>query len=368
MNSNQTGLRIMVLLLLFTAIFPAGCKKKEEPKILGPVVVTVNGTAIREGQVLAEIQPILDVLAQNDSQKLPPAWVEQFIKQQRQTATEKLVVAKLLDDKVKEANIVVTEEQAMDELKKALAEQEEPKTIEEFKKELAARKESFEEIMQKIRTAISYEKLFEPYIAGKINISDSDANSYYALHTKEFETPEQVRASHILISVKETDSNEVKAQARAKIETILAKLKAGADFAELARTDSNDTGSAKNGGDLAFFSKGIMTEPFEKVAFELKPGQISDIVETEFGYHIVKVTDRKDAETIPFEDVKEQIIKNLKRDKEDKLAEKYIKSLKDNAKITYTPGNEPVGNEPLSNEPVDNEPVGNEPADNEPNN
>ncbi len=379
----------MALLLLLTAILPAGCKKKEEPQTVGQsnggvgsvvpakvvdpnaVVVTVDGTVIREGQVLAEIQPVLNEIALT-AQQLPPAWIEQYKAQLRRRVIEKLVVKTLLDSKVKAADIVITEEQALDELTKALAELEPPVTLEEYKNKLADNNMNFEQAMQEVRSALSYEKLFEPYIKDKVTISDSDANSYYTANLKDFEEPEQVRASHILISVKQTDSNEVRAQARAKIETILAKIKAGADFAELAKTDSNCP-SAENGGDLGFSPRGIYEEPFEEVAFKLKPGEISDIVETVFGYHIIKVTDHKDARTIPFEEVKEQIIKELKNRKEDDLADKYIQSLKDNAKITYTAGNEPVIDEPVINEPVINEPESNElagiePAGIEPNN
>jgi peptidyl-prolyl cis-trans isomerase C len=374
MHSNRRGLRIAALLLFVIAILPAGCKKNEEPKTpaqgngevksVAPAkavdpnatVATVNGTVIREKQVITEIQPVLDEIAKT-AQQLPPAWIEQYKKQLRQRVIEKLVVKNLLDSKVKESGIVISEEQALSELTKALAELKPPVTLDDYKKKLADNKMKFEDALLEVRGALGYEKLFEPVTKNKITISDSDANSFYTAHIDEFEEPEQVRASHILISVKKTDSNEVKAKARAKIEAIMAKIKADANFAELAKTDSNDTGSAKNGGDLDFFARGEMAEPFEKAAFALKPGQLSDIVETEYGYHIIKVTDHKDARKVPLADVKEQIIKELKGKQEDALIDEYIESLKDNAKITYTAGNEPV-KEPVNDAPAANGPIG----------
>ena len=127
----------------------------------------------------------------------------------------------------------------------------------------------------------------------KIDVTENDANNYYSGNPKEFETPEQVKASHILIASDTSDTsvdpNDAKAKALAKAEQLLAQLKDGADFAELAKANSTCP-SASKGGDLGFFSKGDMVAPFEEAAFALEPGQLSDIVETKFGYHIIKRT------------------------------------------------------------------------------
>src|SRR5690606_24013284 len=114
----------------------------------------------------------------------------------------------------------------------------------------------------------------------------------------QFETPEQVRASHILVDEK------------AKAEELLAQLKNGADFAELAKEHSKD-GSAAQGGDLDYFGRGRMVAPFEEAAFALNVGEISDVVESQFGFHIIKLTDKKAAETATFEDKKEEIQKTV---------------------------------------------------------
>ena len=106
---------------------------------------------------------------------------------------------------------------------------------------------------------------------------------------QQYSTPEQVRASHILLKTEGKDDAAVKKQA----EELLAKVKAGADFAELAKKYSEDEASKAKGGDLDFFRKGQMVPEFDKAAFAMKPGEISDLVKTQFGYHIIKVVDKK---------------------------------------------------------------------------
>src|SRR4029079_13954738 len=120
---------------------------------------------------------------------------------------------------------------------------------------------------------------------------------------QQYSTPEQVRASHILLKTEGKDDAAVKKQA----EDLLAQLKKGADFAELAKKNSQDEGSAVKGGDLDFFGKGAMVPEFDKVAFALQPGQISDLVKSQYGYHIIKVTDRRAATTKSLADVRAQI-------------------------------------------------------------
>jgi parvulin-like peptidyl-prolyl isomerase len=129
-----------------------------------------------------------------------------------------------------------------------------------------------------------------------------------------------------------TDPNEAKAKAKAKAKDLLQQIKDGADFTELAKAHS-DCLSASKGGDLGFFPRGESTPQFEKVAFELEIGQISDIVETEYGCHIIKAMDQKDASVTSYEQAKDDIIKNLTEKKQQAFAEKYISSLKAQAKI-----------------------------------
>jgi peptidyl-prolyl cis-trans isomerase C len=301
------------------------------------VVATVNGLNILESDVEAWINSEIKKIGTKATQ-LPPEFLEQYKNQLREKALETLVVEKLLDEEVKQAKIVITEEELNDRLSKIITMQQPQLTLQEYQKMMEEHGRSFEEFKKEFRKQLSYLKLVEPQWTGKINVTDEDANNYYTENRKEFETPEQVSASHILIqpdtSDPNTDPNQAKAKARAKAEDLLRQIKEGADFAELAKAHSNCP-SASKGGDLGFFSRGQMLAPFENAAFALKPGQISDIVETKYGYHIIKVTDHKDASITPLEQVKEKIKYNLTQEKQAEFAQAYVDSVKDKAYITY---------------------------------
>jgi peptidyl-prolyl cis-trans isomerase C len=132
-----------------------------------------------------------------------------------------------------------------------------------------------------------------------------------------------------------SDPNKAKAQAKAKAESLLKKLKAGADFNDLAQKDSNCP-SAKNGGDLGTMPKGSFVPEFEKAAYALKPGQMSDVVETEYGYHIIKLIAHNDANTVSFEKAKDQITKALTDKQKEDVVANYFQQIKKEADIKYT--------------------------------
>jgi peptidyl-prolyl cis-trans isomerase D len=148
-------------------------------------------------------------------------------------------------------------------------------------------------------------------IRGRTQISPQDIVRSYEDNQQQYATPEQVRASHILLKTEGKDEAVVKKQA----EELLAKVKAGADFADLAKKHSQDEVSAAKGGDLDFFGKGRMVPEFDKVAFAQAPGQISDLVKTQYGFHIIKVTEKKPATTKTLEEVRAQIEDQLKWDR-----------------------------------------------------
>ena len=163
------------------------------------------------------------------------------------------------------------------------------------------------------------------------SVTNDEIKKYYDENKDDFYI-DQVEASHILIKTIDDEdkklSDEKKAEAKKKAEEVLAKAKAGEDFSELAKEYSQDTVSAKNGGDLGFFKKGEMVKPFEEAAFSMKVGEISDLVESDFGYHIIKVTDKEDRQKT-FDEVKETIRKTLQDEKCDAQVEK----LKEEAKV-----------------------------------
>jgi len=145
-------------------------------------------------------------------------------------------------------------------------------------------------------------------------VSDQDIEQYYAMHKDKFSFPEKRRARHILIKTDDKDSQELRNIKRDKLAAILTLAKAGKDFAALAKEHSEDI-SETQGGDLGFFSKTDMVQPFSEAAFSLKKGEISDIVETSFGYHIIKLEDIQPSRETPLGEAREQIVRELKKQK-----------------------------------------------------
>jgi peptidyl-prolyl cis-trans isomerase D len=137
----------------------------------------------------------------------------------------------------------------------------------------------------------------------KVSVPPSDIQRYYNDNIQQYQTPEQVKASHILLKTEGKDEAAV----RQKAEEVLKEVKSGGDFAALARKYSEDDGSKANGGDLDYFTRGRMVPEFEKVAFTLEPGQVSDLVKSQFGFHIIKVIDKRPGATKPLDEVRSQI-------------------------------------------------------------
>src|SRR5262249_31736701 len=140
-------------------------------------------------------------------------------------------------------------------------------------------------------------------LRAKVVVPPADIEKEYNNNIEQYSTPEQVRASHILLKTEGKDEAAVKAKA----EELLKQAKAGADFAELAKKNSEDEGSAKNGGDLDYFGRGRMGPEFDTAVFAMQPGQLSDLVKTQYGFHIIKLIDKKVATTRSLAEVRQQI-------------------------------------------------------------
>jgi peptidyl-prolyl cis-trans isomerase D len=176
-------------------------------------------------------------------------------------------------------------------------------------------------------------------IRTRTQVSAEDIQRSYEDNKQQYSTPEQVRASHILLKTEGKDDATVKKQA----EDLLAKVKKGADFSKLATEFSEDDASKVKGGDLDFFGKGQMVPEFDKAAFSMKPGEISDLVKTQYGYHIIKLTEKKDATTKSLDEVRAQIEDQIKWDRAQteaqRIADDVAKSLKQPADIdTFAKG------------------------------
>jgi len=163
-------------------------------------------------------------------------------------------------------------------------------------------------------------------------VSDEEVKAFYESHPDSFKQPEEVQASHILIKVDSQADESQKMAARKEIEGIQLKVQKGEDFGALAREFSQGPSSTK-GGDLGYFRRGQMVKPFEDMAFSLAPGEVGPIVETQFGYHLIKVTGKRPGSVIAYDDVKDKVQKFLEEQKVQEKVNTYIKEIKGKAKI-----------------------------------
>ena len=164
-------------------------------------------------------------------------------------------------------------------------------------------------------------ELFEKEIMSKAKVADQDVRDYYDKNKEAFVAAKEIRASHILVKTEE------------EAQKVLARLKKGEKFDAVAKAVSIDTASAKNGGDLGYFKKGQMVPEFERAAASLKVGETSGPVQTQFGFHIIKVTDKKTGPPIEFEKVRDLISQKLSGEKQKEAFDAYIADLKKTYKV-----------------------------------
>ncbi|MCI3922399.1 peptidylprolyl isomerase [Paenibacillus sp. TRM 82003] len=238
---------------------------------------------------------------------------ELMLKQVGPQAVDQLITERLIDRAATAANVQVTDEDINKELDVIKANFPDDAT---FEQQLTAAGYTLESLKEQIASQVRLEKLVEP----QVEVTDADLQAYYDENKAQYETGEQVRASHILVETKE------------EAEEIVAQIKGGADFAELAKERSKD-GSAAQGGDLGFFGRGKMVAPFEEAAFAMEIGEVSDVVESQFGFHIIKVTDKQAPATATFEEKKEEIRETVTQQKLAERTTTYLEELRTAAKI-----------------------------------
>jgi len=207
---------------------------------------------------------------------------------------------------------------------------------EAFQAQLKEAGQSPEKLKTALTAMLQQQHWMQSQIKDGDKITDADAKKFYDTNTEEFKNPETVKASHILFIVNKDDSEEVVKQKEAAAKKAEARAKKGEDFNKLAKELSEEPGAKESGGDLGFFAKDRMVPEFANAAFSQKPGEISDPVKTQFGWHVIKVTEKKPAGTVPFEEVKDQITAYLKSAKQREAVQAVLKKLKDSAQIEST--------------------------------
>jgi peptidyl-prolyl cis-trans isomerase C len=205
-----------------------------------------------------------------------------------------------------------------------------------FQQALTEMETTEEQIQNQFRDGLTIKALIDKEVVQQISVTDAQVRKYYDDNPDTFRRPEQVKASHILIKVPENASEAQKANALAAIEALKVRIDNGENFAVLAQEHS-DCPSKSKGGDLGFFGSEQMVPPFSKAAFDLQPGQVSEVVETRFGYHLIKLTERQEAQKLAFNDVKDEIATRLRQEQERTEIDKYIQKLTKEADIQRFP-------------------------------
>ena len=290
-----------------------------------PVVATVNGVAITSRSFNRALAQVQRRFAQS-GKKLEGKNLANV----RKNILETLIDRELLYQESEKDGIKVPKEkvnQQVESLKKQFPEKG------AFEKALKTVDMTEQELRDQIRRQLAVREMIDTKIAPKVNVSEKEVRAFYDSHTDIFKRPEEVRASHILVKVASDADKKTVAAARKKIEAAQKRIKKGEDFAKVAKEVSEGP-SAKQGGDLGYFRRGQMVKPFEDAAFGMKVGQVSGVVRTRFGFHLIKVTGKKPASMVPYVKVKDKIRDYLKQKKIQEEVQAMLKSLRQKAKIT----------------------------------
>jgi peptidyl-prolyl cis-trans isomerase C len=295
---------------------------KPVPAQLPEVVARVNGETISK----AEFEKALQNIEGRAGRPVPPDERDRVYR----GVLDQLIALHLLTQETKTRTIDVPEAEL--DARVASIKQQFP-SEDEFKKILAQQNVTMEQLRNDQKSNMQVEKMLETEVNTKVAIGPQDVDAFYKQNPDKFKQGERVRASHILIRTPEGADAKTKDAAKAKATDVLKQVKGGKDFAELAKNYSQDPGSAAAGGDLGYFGQGQMVGPFEQAAFALKPGDVSAVVESPFGYHIIKVADKQAARTVPFDEVKPQIEQFLQNQQRQQKTEAFINSLKAKGKV-----------------------------------
>lgn len=288
-----------------------------------PEVVAKFGN---ESVTKAEFEKAVRMIEARAGQPVPVQQRDQIYRR----ILDQLIDVRLLQAEAKARNITVPDTEVdtrIGQLKQQF------KTEEEFTQKLASQQLTIDQLKSELQKDLMVSKCLEAEIAPKVNVPQAELDAFYAEHPDQFKQPERIRASHILISVDSKATDVQKQEAKAVADGLLKRARGGEDFAALAKQFSKDS-SAQNGGDLNFFPRGQMVPAFETAAFALKaPGDISDVVETPFGYHIIRLTERQPESTVPLAQVSNQLTDYLKKRKQQEMTGQFVQSLRAKYKV-----------------------------------
>jgi len=305
----------------------ASADKPDKPKIIAnAIAAVVNDDIITLYNVNREAEPAFA------EAKKKAALTDAEKSKIRRMVLDRLVEKKLTDQKIKELNIKVSEEeirQAIDDVRK----QNNIPSQEALVAALAAQGLTFEQYRTQLQDQIEKLKLVSMEVRAKVHVGEGEMREYYTANLSKYSEDESFRARHIFFKTGENAAAEEISRAKVSALAVLANAKVGKDFAELARKFSEDPAARKDGGDLGSFKKGDMQPDLEKAILSLKPGEISDLVSTPIGFHIIKLESRSSGAVKPFESVKGDIEEIIYRKKSEERFSQWAKELRGKATV-----------------------------------
>jgi len=317
-NVSVNLIFLFIILCLFIA-------SSSPAKVVDKTIATVDGEVILMSEFEKRAKPVMEEY----EKFLTGADKEMKVKELKEKILDQMIDEKILIREAKRMKFNVTRKEIQDgieEIKKRFGSEE------EFNQELAKQGLTEEKFKEQVKEQIMVIKLIDQEVKNKVAApTDSEIEDFYKQNESEMVEPEQVRVRHILIKVNE---NSDKAAALKKIKQIQKEVKEGkSTFAELAKKYSEDA-SATRGGDIGFFIRGQMVRKFEDVAFALNVGEISDVVETEYGYHIIQCVEKKAAEKKSLEEIRDYLRNFIFQKRMEERYEKWLRGLRDKASIT----------------------------------
>ena len=315
----KTLLKTLIVLMSFwTMVFAADAVP------LAKTAALVNRAVITTADYRSELARILRK-HKNIEQELDSS----VLAQTKKEALETLIGRELLYQESQREGISIQDaevEAETDKLRKQFS------TEGEFNASLGILELTKEAVETQIKHGMAIQALIDSRFSSKMAVKESELRNYYDNHQDAYIQPARIRLSHIMVKSGTLVTSTGKNIARTKIEDIYRRISEGEDFAQLVRV-SEDINSSKVGGDLGYFTRGQLGKSLEAAAFSLEVGQVSTIIEDRFGHHILKVTERRPEATLPFDDVKERISKQLLRERMQGEVSSYLKQLRKAATV-----------------------------------
>lgn len=323
---------IAFILLSFSAVALVGCAsstaQNQEAADAASIVATVNGVGIKKGEYKQELDSTYRRFHQS-GQLIDGSMYEQLKKE----VLESLINLIVLDQYSKDFSIAVDDGAVEKHLQKAVSKYPSKRAYLKSLKEAGLTEL---DLRTRIKRTLAAQQLVNDQVKPKIVVTDEEIKAYYEENSYEFEHDVQVHAAHILIKVSPFAEDKEREKAKRRIEAIQKKIKEGEDFAALAKTYSEGP-SKVNGGDLGYFGSAQMAPSFETAAFSLQPGEVSEVVSTQFGFHLIKVYDRKPAGKVPFSEAGPQLRARFFKERFNVALEKLVEKLKADATIERFP-------------------------------